>query len=228
MSIEEIEDDVFGRLAAPFPVEIIHWRVGSTTNKREGRTYPAGTKAIALAYIDSRDVMDRLDAVVGPGCWQAEFSAHGTATLCRIGIKVDGEWVWKSDGAGQTQVEGDKGQFSDALKRAAVHWGIGRYLYSLESPWVKITERGAIEDSEMDNLRTILAKATGKDEWGTKSDQTALRLLQAILPEVYTVDTISGLLTDHIGLLTQLPKKAKEQLWETISRIQQPAEKDAA
>jgi hypothetical protein len=45
-------------------------------------------------------------------------------------------WVRKSDGAGETQVEGEKGAISDALKRAAVKWGIGRYLYDLDSPWV--------------------------------------------------------------------------------------------
>tara|TARA_R110000851_G_scaffold284617_1_gene438177 strand:- start:1290 stop:1529 length:240 start_codon:yes stop_codon:yes gene_type:complete len=42
---------------------------------------------------------------------------------------MDGEWVWKSDGAGETSIEGEKGGFSDAFKRAAVHFGYARELY---------------------------------------------------------------------------------------------------
>ena len=61
---------------------------------------------------------------------------------CRIGIKIDNEWVWRSNGAGETQVEGEKGKFSDAFKRAAVLWGVGRYLYYLDNTWVKIKPQG--------------------------------------------------------------------------------------
>ncbi len=222
MDTEE-ETDLFARLAAPFPVESVHWRVGSTNKKKEGYKYPEGTEGIALAYIDSRDVMDRMDRVVGPAFWQADFTAHGAATLCRVGIKLGGEWVWKSDGAGQTNVEGDKGQFSDAFKRAAVHWGVGRYLYSLDSPWVKIDTRGRIEKEEKSKLNAVLEKHLDKENWGERADQIALRLLQAIIPENYTRDTISGFLADHNGILAQFPKKTKEELWSTIQRIQQPS-----
>ena len=38
-------------------------------------------------------------------------------------------WVTKTDGADDTTIEGAKGGISDALKRAAVQFGIGRYLY---------------------------------------------------------------------------------------------------
>lgn len=93
---------------------------------------------MALAYIDARDVMDRLDGVCGPENWQDEYTVSPTGlTICRIGIRVGDQWVWKSDGAGETAVEKQKGGISDALKRAAVHWGIGRYLYRLDSPWVQ-------------------------------------------------------------------------------------------
>ena len=62
------------------------------------------------------------------------------STLCIesvLGLKLDGEWVWRSDGAGDTQFEADKGAISDSLKRAAVSFGIGRHLYDLPSIWVK-------------------------------------------------------------------------------------------
>ena len=117
-------------LAAEFPRDAIHWRAQTLTR--------SGDKALALAYLDARDVMDRLDDVCGPAGWQDKYveTVKGRI-ICSIGIKVDDEWVWKSDGAGDTAVEGEKGGISDSFKRAAVHWGIGRYLYRLSSPWVQ-------------------------------------------------------------------------------------------
>jgi len=118
-------------LSKPFPASKIHFRVGATDKDK--------TKGLALAYIDARDVMERLDEVIGAERWQCE---HPFVGCCRIGIKVGEEWVWKSNGAGQTDVEGDKGQYSDSFKRAAVLWGIGRYLYDLGNMWVKIKPQG--------------------------------------------------------------------------------------
>lgn len=141
-------------LGKPFDPSSISWRVGATNGEK--------TKGIALAYIDARDVMDRLDIVCGQGNWQAIYTDAGNnKTCCQIGIKVDGEWVWKANGAGETDFEADKGAFSDAFKRAAVLWDIGRYLYGLESPWVEIEPRGksyVIKKSEQLKLDAIIDK----------------------------------------------------------------------
>jgi hypothetical protein len=119
----------FDKLKAEFPREAVSWRSQTLTAK--------GDKALALAYINARDVMDRLDEVCGPANWKDEYEIHGAKTLCKISIRIDNEWVWKTDGAGDTQVEAEKGSLSDALKRAAVKWGIGRYLYDLPAIWVE-------------------------------------------------------------------------------------------
>ncbi len=127
-------------LAAEFPKEAIHWRAQSLTKK--------GDKALALAYLDARDVMDRLDEVCGPANWQSKYSetARGRV-LCSLGIRIGDEWIWKTDGAGNTAVEAEKGGISDALKRTAVSWGIGRYLYRIKSPWVPCkTYNGKFDD----------------------------------------------------------------------------------
>lgn len=122
-----------GDLSKEFAREAVHWRVQGKPYERNG-TF----SAMALAYIDARDVMDRLDEVCGPAGWQDEYEVTNNGLIiCRIGIRIGDEWVWKSDGAGETAVEGKKGGMSDALKRCAVKWGIGRYLYRLDSPWVK-------------------------------------------------------------------------------------------
>ncbi|PHR61807.1 MAG: hypothetical protein COA43_01155 [Robiginitomaculum sp.] len=122
-------------LAAPFPVDAISWRVGSTTKDKK--------KGMALAYIDARDVMQRLDDVCGIGGWQNTYPHAGQRVICELSIELDGKWVTRTNGAGSTQIEADKGAISDAFKRAAVLWGIGRYLYSLGSVWVHLEPRGA-------------------------------------------------------------------------------------
>jgi hypothetical protein len=116
------------KLKAPFPQSQVSWRA-QTVSKN-------GDKALALAYIDARDVQDRLDEVCGPENWQCRYPHANGKTVCEIGIRVNGEWVWKSDGAGDSDIEAEKGALSDAFKRAAVRWGVGRYLYDLETPWV--------------------------------------------------------------------------------------------
>jgi hypothetical protein len=120
--------DIFAGLAAEFPRNAVSWRCQTLTK--------GGDKGLALAYIDARDVMRRLDAVLGPAAWQDRYEVHGSKTLCYISILIDGHWITKADGAGDTDVEAEKGSISDAFKRAAVKWGIGRYLYDIESPWV--------------------------------------------------------------------------------------------
>lgn len=171
--------DMFDRLAEPFPPDAISWRVGGTNiNKQTNEPYdnkPAS--GLALAYLDSRDVQERLDLVCGPAGWQDDYPHAGTKTVCRIGIRVGEEWVWKSDGAGDTDVEAEKGALSDAFKRAAVKWGIGRYLYGLASPWVDLEKKGrswVIKKDQYAKLRKTLTDFTGvsaKSSAQSKRDQ---------------------------------------------------------
>lgn len=123
------------QLRAPFNPAAIHWRIQTLSGDK--------SRGLALAYIDARDVMKRLDDVVGPEGWQDRYteSAKGRV-ICELSININGEWITKSDGAGDTAVEGEKGGISDAFKRAAVKWGIGRYLYQLGNTWVAVKPRG--------------------------------------------------------------------------------------
>ena len=123
-------------LSNPFKPSDIEWRAGQFTKD--------GTKVMLLAYITSRAVMDRLDAVVGPENWCASYEASpiNNGLECRLSIRmINGEWVTKTDAAEPTQIESVKGAYSDALKRAAVQWGIGRYLYNLDNSWVAVTAK---------------------------------------------------------------------------------------
>ncbi len=104
------------------------WRVQSVTEY--------GAKCVA--YIDARDVQDRLDEVCGQ-YWQAVYKEYKGNLFCSIGIRehasngdffLNSEWIWRSDCGTESNVERQKGEASDAFKRAAVMWGIGRFLYS--------------------------------------------------------------------------------------------------
>ena len=137
MSDEEVKVMLAGirkRLAAPFPAKDIGWRVLLKTRDE--------SKCLVFPYLDARDVMGRLDDVMGIGGWYAEFSPWGPANvLCKLSLILPNMYTVTKQDIGDVSdqpKEGDKQKaaVSDALKRAAVHVGIGRYLYSLPDMWV--------------------------------------------------------------------------------------------
>lgn len=135
------------RLAAAFSDDEVKHRVGSTSKKKVDGKYPAGTRAQMLAYIDARAVMDRLDAVVGPEDWEDHYLLIDPATLAvQCSLTVCGvtkcDIGYPNDARDGAEKEPLKAAYSDAFKRAAVKFGIGRFLYDLESEWVEIDEWG--------------------------------------------------------------------------------------
>ena len=136
-----MSQEIFDALCAPFPTALISWRVGTTNERWRKEGEPL--KGIPLCYVDARAVMDRLDAVMGCDGWQCNYTPGvATSIVCNIGLLIAGMWIWKADGAGQTDIEGDKGALSDAFKRAAVRWGIGRYLYDFKVERIVLETRG--------------------------------------------------------------------------------------
>jgi hypothetical protein len=95
--------------------------------------------AVCVAYIDSRDVQEILDEVCSPENWQSDYKEVKGNVYAGIGIKC-GEWVWKWDCGVESKTEAEKGEASDSFKRAAVKWGIGRFLYSLDIQRLKVTK----------------------------------------------------------------------------------------
>ena len=127
-------------LRAPFPPEVVKWRPGTKTKD--------GTKALALAYVDARDVMERLDDAVGPQGWSDRYKvvdeANGVVE-CTLAVQYpDLRAVSKSDvgypNGGMDDDEPFKGAYSDAFKRAAVKYGIGRDLYDTPKFWIALDE----------------------------------------------------------------------------------------
>lgn len=126
------------KLKEPFAPTDIEWRIG-----RAGKN-DKGIWATCLAYVTNRAIMERLDEVCGPENWRNEFTtAPCGGVLCGISIKFTDGWVTKYDGAENTDMEAVKGGLSGAMKRAAVQWGIGRYLYDLPEGWAIVNSNGA-------------------------------------------------------------------------------------
>jgi hypothetical protein len=86
-----------------------------------------GGKAICVPYIDARQAHELFDTVCGAEKWQNTYDAE--TGVAAIGIFLDNDWVWKTDVGTESNVEKTKGKASDAFKRAAVLWGVGRDLY---------------------------------------------------------------------------------------------------
>ena len=102
-------------LKRPFDPRKLKWRKG-----------PGGKE---LVYITARDVMDRLDEAVGISGWESSYREVMGRVVCELTLCIEGKYITKCDGADDTAIEGAKGALSDALKRAAVQFGVGRYLY---------------------------------------------------------------------------------------------------
>jgi hypothetical protein len=125
-SVEEVTE----ALAAPFATKDVKFKPAAVSGRR----------ALALAYVDARAIQDRLDDVLGVTGWQDEYEClPDGSVVCRLRLRLGDEWITKMDVGGQSEQpdEGDrrKAAFSDALKRAAVKFGIGRYLYRLPQQW---------------------------------------------------------------------------------------------
>lgn len=118
-------------LAAPFEAAEVKFKPQTVS----------GNRALAVPFVDARVIQDRLDEVLGVMGWQDSYQClPDGSVVCRLSIRVGQEWIAKEDVGGQSEQpdEGDrrKAAFSDALKRAAVKFGIGRYLYRFKPQWV--------------------------------------------------------------------------------------------
>ncbi len=117
-------------LAMPFDEKEVKFKPQTIKNNR----------ALAIPYVDVRVIQDRLDHVLGVENWQDEFQLlPDGSVMCKLQLKIDGVWITKMD-VGSPSEQPDSGDrvkaaVSDALKRAAVKFGVGRYLYRLPQIW---------------------------------------------------------------------------------------------
>src|SRR5437762_9566819 len=132
--------DVWGRLAAALPTDVIAWRQDGRPVQRDGKFF-----ARFVAYIDANTVRERLDGVV-PGEWDLTLELLPTMqgdepgeTMCSFKARLQILGVIREDiGTGRDY----KQAATDAFKRAAVRFGIGHELYAYEQNWVEVDADG--------------------------------------------------------------------------------------
>lgn len=127
-------------LARRFAVDDLAWKPVAILREQG--------KARVVPYVTNRAIMDRLDQVCGPENWRNEYRpGPNGGLLCGISIRLvredhTAEWVTKWDGAENTKLEPVKGGLSASMRRAAVQWGIGRYLYRMPPVLAHVDEQG--------------------------------------------------------------------------------------
>lgn len=145
----------FAALAARFRPDEVRSRTQS------GRPVP---------YVTARVVMNRLDEVAGPAGWWDEYTPIDNAVVCKLTIRTpDGSTITKCDAGGCSQTSDssdvEKSGFSDAFKRAAVKFGVGRYLYGDGVP------NYAESEAERDDERKSASKPeTRREPAGRRGD----------------------------------------------------------
>lgn len=166
-----MDNDMFKRLCAPFQPSAVKWRVGRAFWPRSSAAPTQGqeTTGIVLAYIDARDVMDRLDEVIGFGNWDCAYKCYQEAKpegktetihVATLNLRFSDHWMMSYDGVSdESDFEAIKGGASGAFKRAAVYVGIGRYLYGLGETKAKMVYRGGgwvIREDEYPRLEKVV------------------------------------------------------------------------
>lgn len=129
-------------LLRPFDASEVEWRVGQAGIDRNGNPWVR-----ALAYLTSRAVMERLDEVFGVGGWSHSLREIALGNAVGVICRLEAGGCAHEDVAECSDIEALKGAASGGLKRAAVAFGIGRYLYFLEDGFAKVHPNGKFRHS---------------------------------------------------------------------------------
>jgi hypothetical protein len=115
----------------------VECRVQSVSKNKAGRV-----GAVLLIYKDARVDMRILDQVFGPSNWQRTHEVINGNLFCNIDIWDDTKkaWIRKQDVGVESNTEKEKGQASDAFKRAGFNVGIGRELYTAPFIYVELAD----------------------------------------------------------------------------------------
>ena len=113
---------------------------------------------VLLLYKNARVDMNILDETVGPENWQNKFYEHKGILFCSLGINTNYDkpdapdrWIWKDDAGVESNQDAEKGNASDARKRAGVAFSIGRELYTSPFIWVP-SDKCEIKDKGKDKF----------------------------------------------------------------------------
>ena len=210
-------------------------RVG-TVNYNTPKDKSSGIKGVTLLlYKDARVDMALLDEVVGSMKWQRTHEFKDGKLYCKVGIYNSEikEWVWKEDVGVESNTEAEKGQSSDAFKRACVNWGIGRCLYTAPFIYVKplsqedltytkfyVKEIDYNEFNEIVNLVIVDKNGLVRYSMGTPVEKRQNKLNPTLVKELsslgVTLEMVASYLSKDVSQLVDAEienviKKTKER-----------------
>ena len=131
----------------------IECRVQSVSRAKSGRV-----GAVLLLYKDARVDMRILDQVFGPGNWQRTHEVINGNLFCNIDVWDPDKAVWvrKQDVGVESNTEKEKGQASDAFKRAGFNVGIGRELYTGPFIYVELADSEFYSEGQQNGRKEVL------------------------------------------------------------------------
>lgn len=181
-------NDIKRALAAPFDEKDIEWRVQQSGISQAGKPW-----AMVLAYVQARAIQNRLDDVMGIDHWRVQYEIHPNGIMANLSLRFGDEWITKQDGAPETQIESFKGGISSALKRAASVWGIGRYLYSLETNFVECSEKKMHKDDSFVKIndRNYYWACPKLPDWALPKPRQEKQTIQAHIEKTGRVPSIA-------------------------------------
>ena len=154
---------VLEQLGQPFSAAALEWKVGARNREK--------TRGIALAYVDSRDYIARLNAVLALGWEDAyTFTLVGTRIVCKCELRLhlEGGASITRTGDGDCELEDPNATTvasAQAFKRACVKFGLGAYLYALPQEWVELQNEKYIPDGVQESLRAAYARWLTTGQW---------------------------------------------------------------
>jgi hypothetical protein len=201
-------------LRRPFAGEAVKWKVQSTWPKG-----PDKQGAVLVAYMDARLVIERFNAVVGSE-WTAKYLPTSKADIMMCELTVFG--VPRIDVGEATNKGLSKDLISDALKRAAVHFGVGVSVYALPLVRWNLADAGA-------HLRKI-----GRDDKTSLAltDQGHAALRAGYMSWLESKGKDFGPVLDHGDAIDSgmdvVPEGAPEEPVETPPAVPEPLTDDTA
>lgn len=109
--MEKSIDEIMKQLKEPFNEDELEFKVGATNEDK--------SMGLALAYVEARAIQNRIDRVLGVTNWKVQYREITGGFICKLAIRVNGEWTAKEDGSQVTDYESIKGGISSAFKRVA-------------------------------------------------------------------------------------------------------------
>jgi len=208
--------EIIKQLKAPFKECEIEWRVQSSGKSG------SGFWAMVMPYVQNRAIMDRLDEVVGADKWKNELSPVQGGFICGISILYNKEWITKWDGADNTAIEATKGGISNAMKRSAVQWGMGRYLYHLDVEFAETTpdKTKGYRKAKTKNKETFYWKVPTLPKWAVASEKIELELERLSDATGRTIDHIKSMCKEKFDkVYADITAEQKKDLFNTFKGV---------